>query len=455
MVRLPDSQPSNDLSQCHPVSCAARGAGTPGETVSTECPVQSFEVEDVVAPVPLPHPPSVPPSDDIRAIGQSEKPPARELSIGYTPESFGALFQQQNEDVSAMLSTAGLAQARRRRLRAAALRARRMAEDVAITDFDLANLGAAFLAGPADDDDDDASVNHGVDASQSAGDEAETSPADAPVLPNPPLHEKSSESTTQPASLHEIYRALESGTVAPGFSLVNPNVLVPAGPADSEREDISITDFDLANLGAAFLAGPADDDDHDDPSVNNEGNKIMSASDEVETSYAVAPTTSNPPLDEIHGEPTTRIALSDVQATTRPLETNHPTESDEGDLSGLYWQFRDSRASPAPLISLLEDDDTFFSPLPRGETTGESSEINDATESESIELEFSLPYLNVLVLAGSPDSEGDRTPSAGDEVDSLSVVAPGPPNSPSHENSCEPTTQAASADPQASTELPK
>ncbi|KAG8931028.1 hypothetical protein FRC01_001936, partial [Tulasnella sp. 417] len=435
-------------------------AGTPGETVSTECPVQSFDVEanvgEVVAPVPLPHTPTVPPSNDIRAIGQSEKPPARELSVAYTPESFGALFQQQNEDVSAMLSTAGLAQARRRRLRAATIRARRMAEDFAVTAFDLANLGAAFLAGPADDDDDDdASANHGVDMRLSAGDEADTSPADAPVFPNTPLHESSRESTTQFASSHETYCALESETVAPEFSFVNVNVLVPAGPAkDVADSKSSITDFNLINLGAAFLAGSADDDDNE-AYVNNEGDTILSASNEVEASYAVAPNTSNPPLHETHGEPTIQITLSDVQATTEPSETNQPTESDEGDLSGLYWQFRDTWASPAPLSSLVEEDGTFFSPLPRGETTGEASEINDATESESIELKFSLPYLNVLVPAGSPDSEGDRTPSAGDEVDTLSVVAPGPPNSPSHENSCEPTTQAASADPQASTELPK
>ncbi|KAG8917096.1 hypothetical protein FRC01_002667 [Tulasnella sp. 417] len=580
------TQPSNELSKYHTVPFAARRAGTPGETASTEFSVQSFDVEanigEVVAPVPMPHTPSVPSSDHVRTIEQSKRASPREVSISYTAESFGALFQQQNEDVSAMLSTAGLAQAGRRRLRAATIRSRRMLEDFGITEFDLANLGAAFLAGPADDDDDDddASVNDGLDTRSSAGDEADTSPADAPVLPNPPLHENSAESTTQPASLHEIHYALESETVAPEFSLVNLNVLVPASPAeavaDSEREDLSITDFDLANLGAAFLAGLADDDDDDDDddedvsvnneadtrlsagdeantspadaprapnppmhensiestiqpassrvrtagepseihyalesetvapefslfnlhvlvpagqddavadskreaisitdfdlanlgaaflagpggddgdddddaSVNNERDTNMSASDEVEASHAVAPTASNPPLHQTAGEPTIQIAPSDVQVTTEPPKSNYPVESDEGDLSGLYWQFRDSGASPAPLISVVEEDDTFFFLPLRGEIVGEQAEINHAIEPERVEPEFPLANRNVLVAAGpanNDDSERDRSLSARDEVDALPTVAPPPP--PLHESSGQPMTQAAPSDP--------
>ncbi|KAG8931027.1 hypothetical protein FRC01_001935 [Tulasnella sp. 417] len=581
------TQPSNELSKYHTASFAARRAGTPGETASTEFSVQSFDVEanigEVIAPVPLPHTPSVPSSHHVRPIEQSERAPAREVRIAYTAESFGALFQQKNEDVSTMLSTAGLAQARRRRLRAATIRGRRMVEDFGITDLDLANLGAAFLAGPADDD---ASVKHGLDTRLSAGDEADTSPAEAPVLPDAPLHEGSTESTTQPASLHEIHYALESETVAPEFFLVNLNVLVPTSPAeavaDSEREDLSMTDFDLANLGAAFLAGPADgdddddddedasvnneadtrmsagdgantspadaprapnppmhensseytiqpasshvrtagepseihyalesemvappfslvnlnvlvsagqaeavadsereeisitdfdlanlgaaflagpvDDDDDSSSANNEGDTNMSASEEVEASHAVAPTVSNPPLHQTSGEPTIQIAPSDVQATTEPPKSNYPVESDEGDLSGLYWQFRDSWALPALLISVVEEDDMFFYPPLRGEIVGEQAEINHVIECGRVEPEFSLVNRNVLVAAGSAnddDSERDKSLSARDEVDASPAVAPPPPDSPLHENSGQPMTQAVPSDSQATTELPE
>ncbi|KAG8895847.1 hypothetical protein FRC01_012165, partial [Tulasnella sp. 417] len=135
-------------------------------------------------------------------------------------------------------------------------------------------------------------------------------------------------------------------------------------------------------------------------------------------------------------ESTIVTAPSDVQATAEPLETTDPLESDEGDLSGLYSQFRECWAPPAPWSSLFEENDTFFSPLLRGEITGELYQIHDAFECERVEQEFSLPYLNVLVSAGPADegdSERDRTPSASNEVHALSTVAPGAPNSPSRE----------------------
>ncbi|KAG8925215.1 hypothetical protein FRC01_010486 [Tulasnella sp. 417] len=328
-----DSHPSNLLSKYDPVPVAALRAGTRGETSSAECQAPSFQVEvnvgRVAAPVPSQHSPSVLSSNVIRDIERHERPQSRDLILAYNVELSDALFQQQSEEVSTMLSTAGVAQARRRRMRATTVRARRMAGDIAITEVDLANLGAAFLAGLADDDDDD-----------------------------------------------------------------------------------------------------------DDTSVNNEVDTDMSASDEAGASSAVAPLALNSPSHQSSTESTIVTAPSDVQATPEPLETTDPLESDEGDLSGLYSQFRDSWAPPAPLSSLFEENDIFFSPPLRGEITGELSQIRDAFESERVEEEFSLPYLNVLVAAGPADkgdSERDRTPSAGDEVHALSTVAPGAPNSPSHE----------------------
>ncbi|KAG8903834.1 hypothetical protein FRC01_008973, partial [Tulasnella sp. 417] len=270
-------------------------------------------------------------SNDIRDIESHERPQSRELILAYNDELSDALFQQQSEEVSTMLSTAGVAQARRRRLRAATIRARRMAEDIAITELDLANLGAAFLAS---------------------------------------------------------------------------------------------------------LVGDDDDDDNRAASVNNEVDTSMNASDEAGASSAVAPFALNFPSHQSSGESSIVAVTSDVQATANPPQINGPLESDEGDLSGLYSQFRGSWAPPAPLVALFEEDDTFFSPPLRGKITAELSEISDAFESERVEQDFSLPYLNDLVAAGPADrgdSERDRTPSAGDEVHALSTVAPGAPNSPSHE----------------------
>ncbi|KAG8912167.1 hypothetical protein FRC01_005255 [Tulasnella sp. 417] len=481
---LKDSHPSNLLSKYDPVPIAALRAGTRGETGSAECPAPSFHVEvnvgQVAAPVLSQHSPSVLSSNDVRDIERPERPQSRDLVLAYNVELSDALFQQQGEEVSTMLSTAGVAQARRRRLRAATIRACRIWEDIAITEVDLANLGAAFLAGAADDDDDDASVNNEVDRSLSASNEAGASSAVAPLALNSPSHQSSSESTMVAATSdlqatadpHQIHDAFESERVEEEFSLPYLNVFVAAGPADkgdSEKDSSpsasdevhtlstvapshrnfpshEITEVDLANLGAAFLAGAADNNDEDDASVNNEVDMRLSAGDEAGSSSVAAPFALNSPSHQSSAESTVETAPSGVQTTADPPESIDALGVEGVDRSCSCSPWRDSCDSSAPLIPFPEDD-TFFSPLLRGELDLAVSAQNgqptvnsadrDRVASERPSYDPAVPCVSIAnadnhSLAGSAETDArpvqrDLDTSAVDEARSSSFVAPPQP----------------------------
>ncbi|KAG8911640.1 hypothetical protein FRC01_005608 [Tulasnella sp. 417] len=197
-----DSQVSDLRSKYDPFPSAALRAGTFGETGSTECQTPPLDIEanvgEVTAHVPSHDLPSVPSSGEIIVpIQTPDRAPARELSVTYTPESFNALLQQQTDEVSAMLSTAGLAQSRRRRLRAATIRARKIAEDLASPEFSFEDLNVVVPAGPTDDG---AAVNSEEDTDSSASDDAGLSSTVAPVSSNPLSHENPSKRTIHTAS---------------------------------------------------------------------------------------------------------------------------------------------------------------------------------------------------------------------------------------------------------------
>ncbi|KAG8914074.1 hypothetical protein FRC01_004238, partial [Tulasnella sp. 417] len=95
-------------------------------------------------------PPS--PSNTVRPLETYETNVPRELSVSYPSEPLDSSSQYEHEVPSEVLSTAGIAQARRRRLRAQTNRARRMAEDLADEGFSVANLATLGFAGPTESD---------------------------------------------------------------------------------------------------------------------------------------------------------------------------------------------------------------------------------------------------------------------------------------------------------------
>ncbi|KAG8918479.1 hypothetical protein FRC01_001836 [Tulasnella sp. 417] len=119
-----------------------------------------------------------------------------------------------------MLSTAGLAQSRRRRLRAATIRARRIAEDLASPEFPFEGLNVVVPAGPADDG---AAVNSEEDTDSSASEDAGPSSPVAPVSSNSLSDENSPEPTIQitspavpnAAETSEVNGTLDSEEVDP------------------------------------------------------------------------------------------------------------------------------------------------------------------------------------------------------------------------------------------------
>ncbi|KAG8915019.1 hypothetical protein FRC01_003830, partial [Tulasnella sp. 417] len=424
-----DSQVSDLRSKYDPFSSAALRAGTFGETASTECQTPTFDVEanvgEVTAHVPSHDLPPVPSGEIIVPIQTPDRAPARELSVTYTPESFNALLEQQTDEVSAMLSTAGLAQSRRRRLRAATIRARRIAEDLASPEFSCEGLNVVIPAGPTDDG---AAVNSEEDTDSSASDDAGPSSPVAPVSCNPLSHENPSErtiNTTSPAAPNatetsEINHCLDSEEVDP-TSTCSPD-------RDSWTSSgflISVPDDDhfLSPLlrGELDLGGFADDCQ---PPINSEEGKGVatrrssydpvlqsfsvatadnrsmngsaeiesriirrerdtSAEDEAPASSLAAPTQSPSHLRpeptqiviQITPESTIQTTSPAVPNAAKPSEVNASLDSEYVDLSGTCSPDRASWASSTSLISLLSDD-YFFSPLLRGELELEGSANN-------------------------------------------------------------------------------
>ncbi|KAG8917879.1 hypothetical protein FRC01_002155 [Tulasnella sp. 417] len=344
-------------------------AGTFGATVSTECQAPLLDVEanvgEVTAHVPSHDLPPVPSSDGITVpIQTRERALARELSVTYTPELFDALLQQQTDEVSAMLRTAGLAQSRRRRLRAATTRARRIAEDLASPEFSFEALNVVVPAGPADDG---PAVNSEEDTDSSASDDAGPSSTVAPVSSNPLSHENPSEPTIHTASPvvpnvaepSEINHFLDSEEVDPTstcspdreswasfaylislfdddeyFSPLLRGELDLEGPAENcqapinseEGEDVAAerSSYDpvLQCYSIARTDNRSMNDSAEIESRINRRERGTSAADEARSSSFVAPTPSTAHLRPEHSEIVIKLTPPSPPSSIKPSQSN-------------------------------------------------------------------------------------------------------------------------------------
>ncbi|KIO18790.1 hypothetical protein M407DRAFT_31535 [Tulasnella calospora MUT 4182] len=293
-----DSQFSNLLSQCEDLPSARPRADTLGVTRPAERHAHTLNSEEN-APTRVEASPSQPPpnhsSNAVKSTETSENTPACEPRPACAPDSFESSSQYEGEVADECLSAAAIAQARRRRLRAQANRARRSSQGYISQGLFPVNLDALGSAGPAEDD--GVAVNS---EDESASDRAEALSAAAPNPLDPLLHKGSSDSVILTAlaqhplpsqSLRDSRASSASSTSL--FEYDNP-LSAPTGAVQDQDVGCERSSYDpvhqcfsLEGINTLGLTGSAENDGQ---TVTKDGSE--SASAKAGSLVAVAPTPS-------------------------------------------------------------------------------------------------------------------------------------------------------------------